>query len=131
MKLQTIPLGLEFRSDVDSMSQTLSLAQVRAMLSAIDTGHLEALRYYVIHGKLPPEAPVWPTMTVIVEGLDRWVVMRSNGFKAASVSRLGDEWKCVDSDGNMSSGPTPQAAVDSARAWLAERWGLSVFLPSA
>lgn len=110
---------------------SLTRDEVSAMLAAIDAGRLDALRHYAQHGTLPPEPPVWPKLRVERRTVQPgwWVYSPSNTHVATVLpveSKAGPLWACdLVSHLHTTNAPTPQAAVDAARAWLAERWGLS------
>ena len=120
MKLDLAPSGA-LRTDTTTIGQEA----VRTALRIIDAGHIDALRHFAEHGTLPPEAPVWDGATVRPDSYG-WNVYNADGDLLASVALgKGAAWHCdlvVSSD--AFDGETPQAAVDSARAWMRKRWCL-------
>lgn len=100
-------------------------------LRMVDAGHLDALRHYAEHGTLPQEAPVWPKLRVSrLSSGHGWHVLTINGKLIASVTQPSGStrWQTTlhqNVPPVHHDGETPQAAVDTARAWLADFWGLS------
>lgn len=125
MKLDVVASGIHIHAP--SALRTFSRDSIRVLLEAIDAGHLDSLRHYAEHGTLPPEPPVWGKCEVIPDGAGKWHIRTSSGRYLASVSSSRGRYT-VDVEGShvpTTDGPTPQAAVDAARTWLADRWGLS------
>lgn len=115
----------------DGELRALLRGDVASLVAAIDAGHLEALRHYAEHGVMPPEPPVWPRLRVERRTVQPgWWVYSPSNTHVATVhpveSKTGPLWACdLVSHLHTTNAPTPQAAVDAARAWLAERWGMS------
>lgn len=111
--------------DNDNYKTWIARAWVRDVLSVLDAGHGDTLRHYAEHGTLPVEAPVWPGLRVCEALHGSWDVYDAENVRRATVAPHERGYRCTLQSGGAPYATTPQAAVDAARAWLAERWGLS------
>ena len=110
--------------EIGTQGAGLDKWQAALAIAIIDAGKVGDLRCFAMNQRLKPEAPVWPGFTVDDQETSGFVV-RDNERVVAEVFLLGCSWSCVVDDAGTWSCDSPQEAVDTARRWLAKRWGLS------